>query len=230
MKSLNSKMVAPAATLAIAAVVAPAQAGNRTVVVQDRDPFTHVARIPVGSELSSIRFQGAKVVTIPTKNRLTTDAHYCEEAARRDSGGSMFCPAAQPEAFTRALQVTYSYEGRPLASDESGNRRFTFSVYFRPEELGPAERELVLRRKGSREDAAGYFKVTTARGLEQRLVVDEGNSTFCEGTYVDGIWVHTNPNCEDNVTFKTTAVSPDYISVRVDPAPLRGEASAALVQ
>ena len=141
----------------------------------------------------------------------------------------MYCPLVlvQPEAFRRAYQVTYSFEGQPLASDEYGDRHFTFSVYFRPEELGPEEREVLSRRKGGRADAAELFRLTTSRESESRPVIDEDHSTFCEGTYVDGAWVQTNPTCKGNVKFKTITAPSDCITVRIDPAPrLRALASA----
>jgi len=81
------------------------------VVVKDLEPFTHVVVIPAGSDLASIRFQGVKGVTIPTRTRSTTQERYCDEAALREPGGSMYCPLVQPEAFTRAYQVTYSALG-----------------------------------------------------------------------------------------------------------------------
>lgn len=209
-----------------ASVAASIQKGDVLVVVKDLETFTHAAVIPVGSDLSSIRFQGVKAVMIPTRSSSTTDARYCERAAYREPGGSMYCPLVQPEAFTRAYQVTYSFEGPPLGSDEYGDRHFTFSVYFRPEELGPAEQEVLLRRKGGRAEAAELFELTTSRGPEARRVIDEGNSTFCEGTYLDGLWVQTNPSCEDNVKFKTITAPSDYLTVRVDPAPSKGVATA----
>ena len=57
--------------------------GDALVVVKDLEPFTHAALIPVGSDLSSIRFQGVKAVTIPSRSRSITDTRYCEAAAFR---------------------------------------------------------------------------------------------------------------------------------------------------
>jgi hypothetical protein len=199
-------------------------------VVKDLEPFTHTVVIPAGSDLASIRLQGVKTVRIPTQTRSTTEAGYCEETAFREPGGSMYCPFVEPEAFTRAYQVTYSYEGPPLASDEYGDRHFTFSVYFRPEELGSAEREVLSRRKSSRAYAAELFTLTTSREPETRRVIDEDNSTFCEGTYVDGLWVQTNPTCKDNVMFKTITAPSDYVTVRVDPAPWSRALASASVE
>ena len=213
-----------------ASVAGPVQAnGNELVVVKDLEPFTHAVVIPTGSDLASIRFQGVKAVTIPTRTRSTTEARYCEEAASREPGGSMYCPLVQLEGFTRAYQVTYSFEGPPLGSDEYGDRHFTFRVYFRPEELGPAGRAVLLRRKGGRAEAAELFTSTTSRQPDTRRVIDEDNSTFCEGTYVDGLWVQTNPRCENNIKFKTITAPSDYITVKVDPVPpSRAVASASV--
>ena len=214
-----------------ASVAGPVQAnGNELVVVKDLEPFTHAVVIPAGSDLASIRFQGVKAVTIPTRTRSTTEARYCEEAASREPGGSMYCPLVQPEAFTRAYQVTYSFEGPALGSDEHGDKHFTFSVYFRPEELGPAGRAVLLRRKGGRAEAAELFTLTTSRQPGTRRVIDEDNSTFCKGTYVDGLWVQTNPKCENNIRFKAITAPSDTITVRVDPAPPARALASASVQ
>jgi hypothetical protein len=213
-----------------ASVAAPVEADrDELVVVKDLEPFTHTVAIPVGSDLASIRLQGVKAVRIPTRTRSTTEVRYCEQAALREPGGSMYCPFVEPERFTRAYQVTYSYEGPPLASDEYGDKHFTFSVYFRPEELTTAEREVMSRGKSGRAEAAELFTLTTSRESVPQRVVDEDHSTFCEGTYVDGAWVQTNPTCKDNVKFKTITAPSDYIAVRIDPAPRsRALASASL--
>jgi len=36
------------------------------------------------------------------------------------------------------------------------------------------------------------------KGSIEELVLDEANSILCEGYYIDGSWVHTNPRCEDS--------------------------------
>ncbi len=230
MDNTNAGVFMLAATLAIASTVSAQEAGNAPAVSREIDPFTHIARIPAGADLASIKFQGVKVVTVPTKTVVTSDAHYCDQATRRDSAGSMFCPAIQPEAFARAYQVTYSYEGPSLASDETGNRKFTFTVYFRPEELSPAERDLLLHGKDARADAAGTFALTTWRALDERLVVDAAHSTMCKGSYRDGLWMASNPSCEDNLKFQTILAPSDYVTVRVDHAAIRAVASTGLAQ
>jgi hypothetical protein len=70
--------------------------------------------------------------------------------------------------------------------------------------------------------------VTTSRELDARLVIDADHSKFCEGHYVDGSWVHTNPQCEDITKFKTITVPSDYMTVRVDAAASSGVALAAV--
>jgi hypothetical protein len=211
-------MFTTAAALAIAATAAFAQ-----------EPFTHVAHIPAGSDISSIKFQGVKAVMIPTRNKLSADPRYCEQAAGRDPGGSMFCPQVTPEAYERAYQVTYSYTGPAMASDEQSNTRYTFSVYLRPEELGQAEREMFSHRKAARSDVAGSFRVSTSRELEPRMVMDESTSTVCEGSYVDGRWMPSKSTCRDNIQYKTVTIPSDYIAVHIDPAPARATSSAALI-
>ena len=55
----------------------------------------------------------------------------------------MCCPYTQNMSPAPAYKVTYSFTGPPLASDEYGNRYFTFRVYFRPEELAPTVRRAI---------------------------------------------------------------------------------------
>jgi hypothetical protein len=56
--------------------------------------------------------------------------------------------------------VTYSYTGQPMASDEYGNRHFTFQVYFRPDEMPPAVQKLLAGSKPKRSELAAYFAVS----------------------------------------------------------------------
>jgi hypothetical protein len=226
MTVVSAVMVAGSTANAQSEARHPAPALAQTAI-RDLRPFTHAAFIPVASDLSSIRFQGVKVVTIATKRRSIADRRYCDELAFGDPGGSLYCPFVQPETFTPAYQVTYSFDGEPLASDEYANRHFTFCVYFRPEEFDSEERDLLLKRKGSRADAAGVFRVSRSRELDGRLVIDADHSKFCEGNFVDGSWVHTNLQCEDIAKFKTITVPSDYITVQVDAAPSRGVAFAS---
>jgi hypothetical protein len=220
----NHRVIALGFAIALMSSMANAQpetehAGESFAVTpaKAKPPFTRIAYIPAGSDLSSITFQGIKPVRIATKSRSTTDTHYCQEAAFRDPGGSMFCPYTKLDALVPAYQATYVFNGQPLASDEYGNRKFTFSVYIRPEELRPEV--LKLRRA----DVAALFELTTFRTPEPRVVIDESKSTFCEGTYVDGSWTPVDRRCEDTVNYKTIPVASDYITVRVDPAPSRAE-------
>ena len=73
--------------------------------------------------------------------------------------------------------------------------------------------------KISRNAAAELFEIRTVRGSTQQLVLDETNSILCEGYYVDGSWVHTNPRCEDSVTYRKVASPSPYITVKVESAP-----------
>lgn len=121
------------------------------------------------------------MVTIPAGNQIVKDEAYCRQAAMRDPGGSAYCPSVTPVAFERVHQVTYSYMSGPIASDEYSNTRHAFNVYFRPEELGSAERTVLLR-KGGRADAGGSFELTILKEFEMRQVVDQTNSTVWQGT------------------------------------------------
>ncbi len=189
--------------------------------VQDLTPFTHTADIPADSDLTSIRFESAKTVQVPTKVRSTTDTDYCAELAFRDPGGSRNCPGKEYESFATAFQVTYSYSGPPLVSDEFGNSNFTFQVFFQPEELDPQARKAILERKLSREEVGSYFVVKTLRESFVRFVVDEARSSICEKKPKDGLWVPVDSNCHDALQYKVVAVPSDYVTIRVDPVPPR---------
>jgi hypothetical protein len=191
---------------------------RRSATSIDLDPFTHVARIPLGFDPLSIKFHGVKTVAVPTELVSRMAPRYCEEAAfREDSSG--YCPEIRPDAFTRAYQVTYSFQGQPLGSDEYGSTYFTFSVYFRPEELSPALRAAVSAREKSRADVASLFDITTSRESQRQVVIDDANSSFCAGNYnMDGLWVHTDPGCQDRVTYKTIMVPSEYVTLKVEPA------------
>jgi hypothetical protein len=92
-----------------------------------------------------------------------------------------------------AYRITYSFKGQPMASDEYADTHFTFSVYFRPDDLSAAVRRAVNERHLSRNEAASLFKVTSSPGLVQRVAMDEAKSAFCEGNYADGAWDASGP-------------------------------------
>ena len=100
----------------------------------------------------------------------------------------MYCPLAAGGIHAR-LSGHLFIRGSAAGIDEYGDRHFTFSVYFRPEELGPAEQEVLLRRKGGRAEAAELFELTTSREPEARRVIDEGNSHSAKDPTRDGLWV-----------------------------------------
>ena len=174
-------------------------------------PFSHTALIPANVDVASIRLSGIKLVKVPTEIKITTDEDYCKQASEGDPGGSMFCPEVEAAAFERAYRVTYSYTGPPLASDEHGDTRFTFSIYFRPEELDAVQRKALAEKKPGL--AAEYFEMTESRGVQKRIVIHEAASTFCEGNYIDGNWTHIDPGCEDKVAFKLITQPSDYLTV-----------------
>lgn len=194
--------------------------------IGDLQPFTHTAYIPVGADLSSIRFESLKAVTVATTRTSTTDQRYCETSLQ-EPGGSMYCPYHRDESPVPAYRVTYSYSGPPMASDEYGVTRFTFSVNLRPDDLNPTALQKLSGRKTGGAAAADYFALTTSRGLTQQVAIDEANSALCDGNYSEGLWTHSNPGCEDKVTYKTVTVPSDYIAIRVDPVSSRSESLAA---
>jgi len=205
-------------------LLAAAPAAVETIHLQ---PFTNIAQVPVGSDLASIRFEGIKAVKVATTRTSIADQGYCEEGYR-EPGGSMYCPSVKDGTVVPAYRITYSYDGPAMGSDEYGNTHFTFSVTMRPEDLNPTVLQMVSARKMNRAAAAEDFKVTTSPGFVSQVVIDEANSAFCAGNYIDGLWTHTDRNCEDKVTFKTVAAPSDYITVRVDPvASVANSASAS---
>jgi hypothetical protein len=181
--------------------------------------YSRLATIPAWSDPASIRFEKIRMVKAVAAVKSTTNANYCGELAFRDPGGSMFCPDTQIAPTASLYELTYSYVGQPLASDESSSRRFTFRVYLRPEELAPEIRQRLSARTPDRADLAGYFALRANREAVRRQVVDTAQSKFCDGAYVDGAWVHANARCQDDVRYTVTSAPSEYITVKVDLAP-----------
>jgi hypothetical protein len=103
-----------------------------------------------------------------------------------------------------------------MASDEYADTHFTFSVYFRPDDLSATVRRAVDERRLSRNEAASLFKVTSSPGLVQSVAIDEANSTFCEGSYVDGTWMPRNRGCEDKPSYRTVTSASSYVAANID--------------
>ena len=189
-----------------------------SVQVEDLRPFTRFAYIPASSDLNTLRFEKAKAVELPTRITWTTDTDYCAELALiRDPGGSMECPRRRAGSLTAAYEITYSYYGQELASDEFGIGYLVFQVYFRPDELGSALRTALYNTKLSRAEKASYFKVTTSREYVKQVVIDEGKSALCGTVLLDGVWVSAEPNCRERIKYRVITAPADYIAVRVDP-------------
>ena len=60
---------------------------DSSIKVVELAPFTHVTYIPVGADLSSIRFERIHAVMVVTKERSVTTVHYCDERLTTDPGG-----------------------------------------------------------------------------------------------------------------------------------------------
>lgn len=219
---LNPALISVLCAMPVMAGELPPKSHNTesiTVSVVELRPFTHIAHIPQGVELSSIKFEGVRMVMVATQMKSTMDQRACEAAASRDSGGSMYCPHSQLASPSPAYRVTYSYRGTGMASDEYGNGYFTFSVYLRPEELSPAVIKELAEHRLTKADAAGLFEVKTYRVPVQRTVVDGAASKFCGGNFFDGSWKSSDSECKDRVETRTITTPSEYITVRVDPAP-----------
>jgi hypothetical protein len=195
-------------------VSAPA-AGGEIVQISDLQPFTHVAYIPVGADLSSIKIEGIKKVNAATKLRAVTKPSDCYDSGG-EPGASPVCTRTTSTSRVPAFRVTYSYRA---PSDESGSAWFTFNVDFSEDEIGPQLRRALSTGKVSRSTAAELFEISIDRGSVPQLVLDEANSILCDGYYADGNWVHTNPRCEDSVTYRKVSSPSPYFTVKVDSAP-----------
>ena len=193
-----------------------------SIKIVDLAPFTHVTYIPVGADLSSIRFKGIHVVKVATKERSETNLHYCDdERLTTEPGGSMYCPLITLESAVPAYKVTYTFTAPPMASDEYGNTSFTFSVYFSPDDISPSLRQALSSGKVSRAEASQYFRISASRDSARQVIVDEAKSTFCEGNYIEGYWYHANPKCQDHMIYKNVASASPYMTVKVDAVPAR---------
>jgi hypothetical protein len=212
---------------AFALLASAANAGQDLVTVKDLDPFTHVVRIPADAEQSSIRFEHVKLVKIPTKVRFTENARYCGQLAFRDPGGSSYCPNASFEDPTAAYEVIYSYNGPPMASDEFGGTHFTFRAYFRPEDFSAATRRM-LEKKAARSDLAAVFHLTSSREPERRVLIDEANSRFCEGNYVDGAWRRKDTQCNEIIKYNTVTSPSEYVTIRIGLSGMEQAVTATL--
>jgi len=56
--------------------VTPASSGAFREQVKDSQPFTHVARVPADFNKGTIRFEGAKMVRVPTRIAYTMNSTY----------------------------------------------------------------------------------------------------------------------------------------------------------
>jgi hypothetical protein len=99
-----------------------------------------------------------------------------------------------------------------LTSDEYGGKYFTFSVYFRLEELSETARKKISKGKINRADAESLFDVRTSRADVPRAVIDEERSKFCDGNYSDGAWVRADPGCKDIIKSRTVTAAADYVN------------------
>jgi hypothetical protein len=179
---------------------------------RELDPFTHVASIPATVDPKTIRFEKLKTVQLASKTQTSTDPQDCKERQFRDPDGSG-CTSVKVLERVKAIEANYSYIGPQIATGEGeiGPTRHTFAVYFRPEELsvnGPVE-------KLNREQAESLFQFSTSRPMVQQRVIDQQNSHFCEGNYVDGSWVQKDSTCKERVQYMNQAVASQYWAVEV---------------
>jgi hypothetical protein len=202
-----------AVTSAVATVPAKDGAAVETAHLQ---PFANIAEIPVGSDLSSIRFEGIKLVELSTRRSSIADKGHCD-GGHREPSGFMHCPSTQDGYLAPTYQITYSYNGPPIGGDEYGSTHFTFSVNVRPEDLNPTVRQTISEHKMSQTTAAEDFKLTTYRGLVPQVAIDDANSVLCAGNYIDGLWTQSDRNCEEKVSYKTVAMPSGLLGWSLSP-------------
>ena len=195
-------------TMAAPVGVAPVkQAGQLDQI----NPYTHVASIPATVDPSTIRFEKLRMVELASKTKTTTDGQDCKERQFREPDGSN-CQAATVVERVQAVEATYSYNGPAVSSGEATPGRDTFSVYFRPDEVGVDGPVQKLKR----DQAASFFQMSTYRAMVEQKVIDKEHSHFCEGNYVDGSWVRKDPKCQDQVQYANQTVPSQYLTVQVD--------------
>jgi hypothetical protein len=178
---------------------------------EQANPYSHVATIPAVVDPSTIRFEKMRMVDVASKTKTTTDAAKCKDQQFRDPDGSN-CQTTTVEERVKAIEAVYSFSGPVIGSGEATPGRETFSVYFRPEEVGadgPVD-------KLKRDQAASFFQVSTSRSMVEQKVVYKQHSQYCDGNYVDGNWVRKDPKCQDQVQFMNQIVPSPYVTVQVE--------------
>jgi hypothetical protein len=192
-------------------IAAPVEAVKQPGQLEQLNPFTHVASVPAIVDPSTIRFEKLKLVELASKTKTTTaDPQDCKERQFRDPTTN--CQTTTVVERVKAVEAEYSFTSPVIGAGESAPGRDTFSVYFRPEEVGADGRVEKLKR----DEAASFFQVTTFRPTVEQKVIDKQHSQFCEGTYVDGSWVHKDPKCQDQVQYTSQTMPSQYLTVQVD--------------
>lgn len=187
--------------------------GNRPpVTTAEINPFSHIASIPATVDPVTIRFEKLADVQLASKTQTTqTDSQGCKDKQFRDPDGSN-CDVVKVIERVKALEAMYSYVGPELSAGENIPGRQTFSVYFRPEEVGVDGPAAKLKR----DQAAALFQVNTFRPVTEQKIVDKQKSRFCEGNYVDGNWIQKDANCHDQVEYMSQTVTSANWTVQVD--------------
>jgi len=200
--------------------------GDDSVQIEMRNPFTRFAQIPADADLSSVHFERLRQVQMPTRIKRTID-NDCLRFASAEPGNAAGCAQTQVEVWAPAYEVSYSYRALPQPTDETAGEYYTFQVYFRPGELDEAIRQAAADRHEKRHDVAAYFALSTSRETLTKAMIDEKRSRFCDGTLIDGDWAQRDPDCHDQLSYKTVRVPSPDITVRADPTASRRATAAA---
>jgi hypothetical protein len=183
--------------------------GTRAVTTAEINPFSHTASIPATVDPATIRFEKLSEVELASKTQ--TESQDCKDKQFRDPDGSS-CGSVKVIERVKALEATYSYVGPELSAGEATPGRQTFSVYFRPQEVGVDGPVAKLKR----EQAAAFFEVNTFRPVMEQKIVDKQKSKYCEGSYVDGNWVQKDASCHDQIQYVSQTAPVANWTVQVD--------------
>ena len=108
-------------------------AGAEVEQISDLQPFTHIAYIPADADLSTIRIDTVKMVKVATKLGTVSNTRDCDDWP----GNPADCIRTRFESRVPALRVTYWYKAPSTTPEESVDAYYTFSVYFRADEIRP---------------------------------------------------------------------------------------------
>jgi hypothetical protein len=201
-------------TVIALSLVAIAAAAQTQTKIEKINPFTRVAYVPFGTDLSTIKFDNVKAVKTDTEKVSTWDEYACRETV---DGPSAFCPSVNYDKPVPAYRITYYFE--TITPDDSGDIYSSIEFYLAPSELTPAlTAKLAVLKTLSKAERAKLFTLAFNQSPVQKDVVDEVNSKFCDGYYTDSGFTKYDDKCQDQLAYKTITTNPDDVTVVLTPA------------